>query len=433
MTQQTNDINQILTERAKAVSALLPKEVRNSALKALETKGLPANKDEEYKYTQLTKALQKEFDFTQTTHGQLSNEQIKSLLPKLEGNHLVFINGQFQKETSQIISASTQLVVMGISEAASQYTNDINTYLGKEAQSEADGFIAWNSAFVQEGIFIKVPDGKLVEEPIYLHFISTNNDIKPVSYPRNLIVFGKNSQAKVIEHYLSNGDQASFTNTVTEIVVHQDAIAEYFKLQLTENKAYHVGTTQVLQTAKSTFSATTLSLAGKMVRNNLNIVMDAERCESHMYGLYMLNGDTHVDNHTMVDHRKPNCESNETYKGIMDGKSTAVFNGKIFVRQDAQKTNAFQSNRNILISDNASVNTKPQLEIWADDVKCSHGCAVGQMDEEQLFYLRSRGLSRETAQAMLLHAFAADVINKISIEDLKHYLENLINSRLIQE
>ncbi|MDN4163911.1 Fe-S cluster assembly protein SufD [Cytophagales bacterium LB-30] len=417
-------------ETAKASASYLPSEERTKAMTWLQANGLPHAKAEEYKYTHLTKVLEKEFSLQAgVAKSVVTKEQLSGLLfESVEAHHVVLVDGVFAPELSRIAADSKQLEISAFHEA--QQKPAYLQYAAKEAHAEADPFIALNTAFASNGLFIEVKRGAAVELPVILYHISSASDAKPVIYPRNLIVVGENAQVKLVEHYITLGEAATFTNSVTEIVCQQDALVDYYKLQFNNPSAHQVGTTQVLQVKKSVFTATTVSLDGKMLRNNLNIVMDDEHCESNMWGLYLLNGKSHVDNHTMVDHRKPNALSNENYKGIMDGNSTAVFNGKIFVRQDAQKTNAFQSNRNILLSNDASVNTKPQLEIWADDVKCSHGCTIGQMDEEQLFYLRARGLSYESARAMLLHAFAADVIQNIKIEGIRTLLEELIIERL---
>jgi len=217
---------------------------------------------------------------------------------------------------------------------------------------------------------------------------------------------------------------------VIEIVVEKDAHVEYYKIQNDGDKASQVSTAHIRQTGKSYTHSVVISLNGSIVRNNLNTVLDADHCESHLYGLYCLQGDAHVDNHTVVDNAQPSCFSNELYKGVVGGRAAAVFNGKIFVRKDAQKTNAYQSNKNVLVSDEASVNSKPQLEIFADDVKCSHGCTVGSLDEEALFYLRSRGLSKENARALLLRAFALDILENIRLPHIRAYVDHLISERL---
>jgi len=275
-----------------------------------------------------------------------------------------------------------------------------------------------------------VPDKQTLEHPVYLYFISDGRLAKPFSQPRNLFVVGRESTAKMVEVFHTIGQHHSFTNVVTEIVVAENASVEYYKVQDESENAHHVGTTQAHLSRDSKFAAYTVCLRGALLRNNLNLILDGSNVEAHMYGLYLLNGKTHADNHTLADHRQPNSYSNELYKGILDGKSTGVFNGKVFVRQAAQKTNAFQSNRNLVLSKEASMNTKPQLEIYADDVKCSHGATVGQLDEDMLFYLRTRGIPAESARALLMRAFAEDVLTTISIAPLREYLEKLIAQRL---
>jgi Fe-S cluster assembly protein SufD len=264
---------------------------------------------------------------------------------------------------------------------------------------------------------------------IIYHFSDSSNGFR-FSQPRILINATSGSSIQVIETYIHIGSGESLTNQVTEICTGKDAVLNYIKLQNEGAQANHTGTTHIRQLEKSLTNAVTITLSGKLVRNNLNMVMEAEHGECHLYGLYLLNGETIADNHTIVDNAMPHCYSNELYKGIMDDKSTGVFNGKIFVRKDAQKTNAYQSNKNILLGANASANTKPQLEIFADDVKCSHGCTIGKLDEDALFYLRARGISEKNAQALLLHAFAIDILDQIKIEPIKAYVDQLISERL---
>jgi Fe-S cluster assembly protein SufD len=290
--------------------------------------------------------------------------------------------------------------------------------------------VALNTAYSEQGTFIYVADHQVVEKPVLLYFFSDTTESKVIAHPRNLFLIGKNSQATFVEYFHTIGEQASYNNAVTEIVLEDHAVAAYYKIETESENALHTGTTQVNQSASSLFSATTIALSGGVIRNNLNIALDAEGCEAHMFGLTLLKNQDHVDNHTVADHRKPNSFSNELYKNILDDRSTGVFNGKIFVRPNAQKTNAFQSNMNVLLTDNAVINTKPQLEIWADDVKCSHGATTGQIDQEQMFYLRSRGLSEETARAMLLYAFAIDVLENIKIPALREQLDQMISDRL---
>lgn len=272
--------------------------------------------------------------------------------------------------------------------------------------------------------------GKVVEHPVYIYNINDARSANILSQPRSLYYISENAQATFVETYATIGAQESFTNQVSEIVVEKDAILEYYKIQNDVVTSNQVTTTHIRQVGKSLVNTVTISLNGAIIRNNLNIAMEAEYSESHFYGLYFLKGTTLVDNHTVVDNVKPNCQSNELYKGVVDDNATAVFNGKIFVQKDAQKTNAFQSNKNILLSDGATVNTKPQLEIFADDVKCSHGCTVGQLDEEAYFYLRSRGISEKAAKSLLVHAFAIDILAHIKPETIRQYVDKLITERL---
>jgi Fe-S cluster assembly protein SufD len=269
-----------------------------------------------------------------------------------------------------------------------------------------------------------------LEHPIYLYNITEARTGNIFSQPRSLVYLAENASAQIVETFSTLGAGESFTNGVMEIVVEQDAMLEHYKIQNDAAHANQVSTTHIRQIGKSYVHTVTISLNGGIVRNNLNVVLEAEHCETHLYGLYFIGGETHVDNHTLVDNVTPHSFSNEFYKGIIDGNATGIFNGKIMVQPLAQKTNAYQSNKNILLSDAASVNTKPQLEIFADDVKCSHGCTVGQLDEEGMFYLRSRGIREEKARALLVHAFAMDVLEHIKPSAIRTYVDHLISERL---
>lgn len=414
-------------------SASLPvHNIRKQAIEAFKTNGIPGPRNEEYKYTNLGKALDKAFDFGKSPERPtLTSEQVsKYYIPELDSNQLVFINGRLSKEMSKIISPESELMIKDLATAFEEDQEKIGQFFSKQADYNKDAFVALNTAFSHDGCFIHVPKNTVVEKPIALYFINDASKGQAFNNPRNLFLIEQSSEVTFLEDFNTEGSNESLTNIVTEIVVEENANVQYYKLQNNKDTAYHVGTTQVYQARSSTFSAYTFTLNGAMIRNNMNIVVDGEGCESNMYGLYLLNGNTHVDNHTEVDHIQPNCESNELYKGILDDKSHGVFNGKVFVRREAQKTNAFQSNKNILLSDNSIMNSKPQLEIWADDVKCSHGCTTGELDEDGLFYLRARGLSEESARALMLYAFAVDVLSTVKLTPLKNFLEELISERL---
>ncbi|MGZ5303232.1 MAG: Fe-S cluster assembly protein SufD, partial [Bacteroidia bacterium] len=288
---------------------------------------------------------------------------------------------------------------------------------------------AANTAYARQGVFIYVPRGKKMSLPVHVLYISGANE-KPFVQLRNLIVAEESAEVTVVENYQSVGDGESFLNVVTEISAAPNANVEHYKIQLENNQANHVNLTQIHQQKDSTVRNFTVALGGNILRNDLNYTLDDQNCEAYLNGLYVSADSQLIDNHSFVDHAKPNCYSNEFYKGIMMHKSTAVFNGKIMVRPDAQKTNAYQSNKNILLSPEAKINAKPQLEIFADDVKCSHGATTGQLDEEALFYMRSRGIGEEDARAILTFAFAEDVLFDIKIEPLRAFLEAKVEEKL---
>lgn len=408
-------------------------QIRRKAIETFERTGFPGLKDEEYKYTHLGKALEKEFDFS-FDDVPASFERVSFDNYRLEGvdaYEATFIDGAYAKEFSTLQFAPG-LRVMDMEEASNHYPADFSDHFSAYAKIESDPFIALNTAFSRHGAFIKVDDRTTVDKPIVIYHIATGAQ-SAISYPRNLVLVGREARVAVIEMFYSPAGIKTFVNEVTEIAVSENAGLEYYKIQTDIEDNYHVGATVILQKRDSLVNCYTVSINGIMVRNNLSLLLDGEYCESHMYGLYMLHGTTHVDNHTLVDHRKPNCFSNELYKGVLHDSSTAVFNGKIYVQKDAQKTNAFQSNKNIVLNDSASVNAKPQLEIWADDVKCSHGCTVGQLDPEQIFYLRSRGMSEDSAKAMLLVAFANDFLETMKIEPLRKSVQEKILTKLHED
>lgn len=396
---------------------------RSKAFENFKNIGFPGTKNETYKYTPITKTLEKNFSFKEQNTFHPSTFNLDTHIIKgLEGNVLVFINGKYSEENSRVISPKDQLIVGNLNADLDNNSDDIDKI--------NDPFALLSIAMATSGAIIEIPKGKILEHPVILYFISDSTAGNSTQHFRNKILIGENSQASVVEYYAGEGDHASFSNTCTEIFVKESAVVDYYKIENENPHAIHVDNTYVQQLKKSVFTAVTITLNGRLIRNNLSISINDEYCEANMFGLYLLNGKQHVDNQTVVDHTKPNCLSNELYKGVLDGNSTGVFNGKIYVRPDAQKTNAFQSNKNILLSDDATINTKPQLEIWADDVKCSHGATTGQLDEEQMFYLRSRGLAKDTARAMLLYAFAIDVLDKIKLPALKEFLDEIISGRL---
>ncbi len=406
-------------------------QVRKAALQNFEKLGFPTIKNEEWKYSNVKNLIQQQFDFgAKTDFGQNEINQLE--IPDLKGNILYFINGVYNAELSNIVSTEGKFLITNFAEAINRNQALIEKHFANYASYDTEAFTALNTAFASDGVVIEVPANEVVEEPIIIRYITDARQQNAGAQPRNLIIMGKNSEAKVAESFRTVGEQTSFTNIVTEIVLDENANLQYYKIQDDSNQSYHIGTTQVSQKNNSHFYAVTVTLNGGFVRNNLNIVLAGEYCESFMYGLYFPNGKQHVDNHTLADHAMPNSYSNELYKGILKDKSTGVFNGKIFVREDAQKTNAYQSCRNVVLSDEASMNTKPQLEIYADDVKCSHGTTTGKLNEEALFYMRSRGIPKAEAMTLLMYAFCEDVISQIKIEAISHYLSARIAQKLAE-
>lgn len=399
-------------------------ELRSDAFVNFQALGFPTVKHEEWKYTNLKNTISKSYTLAAGVTLTASDVEAATTLP-LDCYKVVFVNGIFAPSLSSIDSNEVDVSAFN---AANQSL--VNSYFGKKLPYSTDSLISLNLAFATHGTLIHVKAKKAIAKPIVCFYLSDVRKANVFAQPSLFIVLEEAAQATITEINKSIGDNTSFTNVFTHAVIKKDAYLEHYKIQNDVDNSSLINNTQILHEAKSNSYTTTITLNGGLVRNNLNITLDAEYCEAHLNGLYLEKGSKHVDNHTLVDHAKPNCYSNELYKGILDGKSTGVFNGKIWVRKDAQKTNAFQSNKNILLSKDASVNTKPQLEIYADDVKCSHGATTGQLDEEAMFYLRARGVGEETAKKLLVHAIAFDVLDKVKNEELRAYLENEIEERL---
>lgn len=404
-------------------------QTRQQAMERFETLGFPTPRNEEWKYSNVRNLISHTYNFS--GEHTVSAEIIREIsIPNLTGNVLYFVNGHYEPSLSRVVSPAEQMTILPLREAVQNHPELVGTYFGALTNTQDEAFTALNTAFAGEGIFIHVPKGKVVEESVVMYFINDARAENVGAQPRNLFIIEENSQVTLTETFLTLGEAQSLTNAVTEIHVAKDALVQYYKVQNDSDNSFHIGTTQVRMGDNSHFYAATVSLNGGFIRNNLNIAIDGQHSDAHMYGLYFPDGRQHIDNHTVADHRKPNSESNELYKGVLRGKSTGVFNGKIFVQEDAQKTNAFQSCKNVVLSPDATMNTKPQLEIFADDVKCSHGTTTGQLDNEALFYLRSRGISKDEAMSLLMFAFCEDVITQIKIEPIQEYLKGIITQKL---
>jgi Fe-S cluster assembly protein SufD len=406
--------------------------LRKEALNNFGELEFPTQKDEEWKYTNISPLLKHNFTLS-LEQQKVENELIKAKLFDEIGHSLVvFINGHFSEECSDLFNFPEGVIVGSIAEAIKSNSPFIQKHFSKYADHKVHIFTALSTAYTEDGAFIYIPDGKIVREPIHILFITTSEDQKILTQPRNLFVAGKNSQVTIIEHYVGAEESIYFTNAVTEIIADENSVVDHIKLQEESRSAYHIARMEVDQERNSNFSSHSISIGANITRNDFNSRFNNDGGECTLNGLFMIEGSQLFDAHTLIDHAMPHCNSHEHYKGILNDKSRGVFNGKVIVRPDAQKTNAFQENNNILLSNNALVNTKPQLEIFADDVKCSHGATIGQLDEDAKFYLKSRGIGEEAGRAILLHAFASDVVTSIKIKSVRNYIEKIISQRFKQ-
>jgi Fe-S cluster assembly protein SufD len=399
---------------ANGIEGVLNNSLKDKASEVLETIKFPTTRTEAWKYTRLGKISKNEFEIRSSTLNSIEKFKI------VENAHtLVFLNGFFSTELSTK-ELDKNITVNSLSDIDQKY-------IGKNVTLENEIFNSLNTKFSTGGIAIIIKKNAVIDLPIQILHITEGN--KTSSTTRNVIIAEDNSQVNFIEAFHSYNAENSFENSISEVFVGKNTQLHIDKIQVQNETCYHISTEQVEQDKDSTFTINTVTLNGGLVRNNLNIDVIGENCTTNLNGVYQLKGNQHVDNHTVVDHLVPNCESNELYKGIIDEKSTAVFNGKVFVRRNAQKINAFQSNGNVLLSDDATVNSKPELEIYADDVKCSHGSTTGQLDEEAVFYLRARGLSEKSARKLIVSAFINDVIEKINNEEVVNYVQQKIEER----
>lgn len=397
--------------------------LRNNAKNELNELDFPTSKTEYWKYTRVGKIVNNTYTLGQPEKIDITN----FLIPNLEAQVLVVVNGYFSPELSNFTEVDG-VTLTSLSAAKKQKIEEVKKYFNQFTQDKKEIFLAFNNAFHTDGIYLEVAKNKIVEKPIHIINITTGNNT--ISLSRNLFLANAGSQVKIIESFVNVGGEKNFNNHVSEFFVAENTHLEYNKIQDKKESNYSISTEQVYQEANSNFTINTATFNGALVRNNLNIEVDASNCETNLNGLYLGKNKDHIDNHTVVDHKKPHCNSNEVYRGVLDDESTGVFNGKVFVRPNAQKTNAFQKNNNILLTDSATVNSKPELEIYADDVKCSHGSTTGQIDEEAIFYLQSRGISKKGALKLMINAFAKDALEKISIEALQEYIDTKIEGEL---
>jgi Fe-S cluster assembly protein SufD len=404
-------------------------DIRSEAIKIFEDKGFPSKKEEAWKYTSLNSVLKHNFSVFPKKENIIEYSDVKKyFIDDIDAYKIVFIDGKYSSHLSQTTHEGMDICLMSAALTKPKYRLVIENYFNKAATK--DGITSLNTAFSNEGAFIHIPKNKLVAKPIQILHFSTGNESAIMLQPRNLIIVEENSHVQIIERHQSLTNNPVLTNSVTEVFAKKRAIVDYYKVQNDNKNASLIDNTFFNQRKESHCSVHTFSFGGKLTRNNLNFYQHGERIDSTLKGITIIGDKQHVDHNTLVHHIEPNCESHQDYKGVFGENSTGVFNGKIIVEKEAQKTNAFQANNNVLISDKATINTKPQLEIFADDVKCSHGCTIGQLDDNAMFYLRSRGIPEKEANALLMYAFSNNVLNSVKINELKKRINTLIASKL---
>ena len=411
------------------------RRMREDSFAHFERVGFPSVKEEEWKYTNVAPIAKLQF-VPAFANGQPGGNGFGAFVyDKARRSRLVFVNGMLRRELSSVEALPAGVSVIDIREALAKGPNEtsLRESLERAAKSES-GFTALNTALFSSGAFVFIPAGVSVAAPIHLQFISeSSHGAAAASFPRVLVVAAENSAATIVESYASPGESVYLTNAIVEVRLGAGAHVQHFKVQRESTSAFHVATTDAELGANARYDATTINMGAALSRHTIDVTMDHEGAECWVDGLYMVDGNQHTDTHSMIDHRQPHCTSHQLYKGILDGKSRAVFNGKVFVRHGAQLTNAQQTNKNLLLSNEAQVDTKPQLEIFADDVKCAHGAAIGQLEEDEVFYLESRGINPTLARSLLTYGFAEEVIEKIKIESIRRELDATVLNRLHAE
>jgi Fe-S cluster assembly protein SufD len=405
--------------------------VRSGAIDRFEQIGFPTVHDEEWKYTNLATLAKERFQPALAPVEFADANIAHFAYPETKNAHLVVVNG-FLRDDLSTRTGLDEIVAIDLFSAVAdaRYNKIARKYLARNANYHDNGVKALNTAFLQSGVFLWIPKNVKLETPLQITFVSDAGDPKRASFPRLLVVAEENSSATLVESFVSVGDEIHFTNAIAEIVLKDGARFEHYRLQNERRNVYHVAATAAELGRASSYDATSINLGAQLARHDISVVMDHEGAECWVDGLYVAGANQHTDTHSVIDHKQPHCTSRQLYKGILDGNARAVFNGKIFVREGAQKTDAMQTNKNLLLSEQARVDTKPQLEIYADDVKCAHGAAVGQIDDEELFYLQTRGMNPELARSLLTYGFAEEVIGKIKIDSIRSQLDDAVLTHL---
>ncbi len=405
-------------------------EVRSNAIKNFEEKGFPTKKEEAWKYTSLNAILKNDFSVFPKKDNAIEFKDVKKyFLHEIDTYKVIFIDGIFSSFLSSTTHDGLDVCLMSSALTKPKYKMVIDSYFNQIASKE-ESLTSLNTAFSLEGAYINIPKSKVVEKPIEIIYFSTGTEAALMVQPRNLIIVGENAHVQIVERHQSLNSNPVLTNSVTEIFAQKRAIVDYYKIQNDVQTANLIDNTYIAQKQESRVAVHTFSFGGNITRNNLNFYHQGERIDSTLKGITLIGDKQHVDHYTLVQHATPNCESHQNYKTILHDSATGVFNGKIFVEKEAQKTDAFQQNNTILIGDKATINAKPQLEIFADDVKCSHGCTIGQLDESAMFYMQQRGIPKKEAKALLMYAFTSEVTNSVKIPELKAKIARIIADKL---
>lgn len=404
-------------------------EIRTKALQNFEKLGFPTKKLEAWKYTSLNSILKEDYSIFPDRDASVEFADVKKyFIHEIDSYKIVFVDGKYSSFLSTTTHDGKDVCLLSAAFSKEKYKPVVEKYFNKIAKQ--DNLTSLNTAFATEGAFIHIPKNVEVEKPIQIINFTTGKEHATMLQPRNLIVVEQNAHVQIIERHQNLNNNAVLTNAVTEIYTDTHATVDYYKIQNDNNDASLVDNTYIEQQKESTCSVHTFSFGGNITRNNLNFYQKGEHINSILKGITIIEGKQHVDHHTLVNHIEPNCESHQDYKGIYADRSTGVFNGKVIVEKEAQKTNAYQQNNNVLISDKATINAKPQLEIFADDVKCSHGCTIGQLDDQALFYMQQRGIPKKEAKALLMYAFANTVLESVKIPEVKKRITKLIANKL---
>lgn len=401
--------------------------IRQAAIDRFSELGFPTTRDEDWRFTNVTAIARTPFRLSHDGYIELVPQDIDPFVfPGLKCSQIVFVNGRYSPGLSNLLPLPNGVRIASLAQALTSDRSLIEPHLAQYADYQRDAFSALNTAFMYDGAFVYITKGTVLQEPIYILYISTATADPIITHPRNLIVMDENSQATIVEDHASLGSDVYFSNVVTEAIVGENSVLSYYFIERESKKAFNVSTLRIQQGRSSNVVTHSMLIGGALVRSNVHPILAGEGGECIVNGLFMSTGRQHMDNYMRVEHASPHCDSRQLYKGILDGRSRGVFHGRIIVHKNAQKTDAKQTNKNLLLSDDAQIDTKPQLEIYADDVKCTHGATIGQMDKDAIFYMRSRGIAEESARALLLLAFTGENLQRMKVEPIRKRLEEIV-------